>query len=63
RNAELCRLAGKALAAGQAPEEILQAVQWAAEVLPLAFEAEARHAAEAGAGPAPGCPDPGGVPF
>jgi len=41
----------------------VQAVQWAAEVLPLAFEAEARHAAEAGAGPAPGCPDPGGVPF
>lgn len=41
----------------------VEAVMWAAAVLPLAFDAEARHAAEAGAGPAPGCPDPGGLPF
>lgn len=36
----------------EALREEIEAVNWAAEILPRSFEAEAKHAAEAGAGPA-----------
>ena len=41
----------------------VEAVNWAAEILPLAYEAEAKHATRAGAGPAEGSADGDEVPF
>jgi hypothetical protein len=47
----------------EALRQEVEAINWAAEILPHAFEAEAKHAAEAGAGPAGSSDDGDEVPF
>lgn len=41
----------------------VDAVNWAAEILPRAYETEAKHAIQAGAGPAEDSADSDGIPF
>lgn len=41
----------------------IDGINWAAEILPRAYEAEAKHAIAAGAGPAEDPEDGGGLPF
>lgn len=41
----------------------VEGVNWCAEILPMAYAAEAKHAVAAGAGPAAGEQEPDGIPF
>ena len=47
----------------EALREEIDGINWAAEILPRAFETEAKHAISSGAGPAEDPEDGGGLPF
>ncbi len=47
----------------EALRQEVDGINWAAEILPRAYEIEAKHATSAGAGPAEGSADGDGIPF